>query len=276
MPRPSKIAEEAKKLAWAAAHPEASTITKAKQKQTKRFKPFSRTDTYAALGLLVGVLLVIIVPPLWLKAILLMGESIGVYLFLRYAHWSHGWSRFRRYGIASAVVVILLAVGIPQFISQWENEHPKQLTQMPLTPLQESHQSEPKIPAQNPSAPPHEGAPAAVRVEKGGKWHSTGDTVYAPNGTAIENKGEITSKYLRVNPPNSRTVPEELDVFIAASSDFRDSKGAAIWSYEVANFLRENFNEQVANKFLSQPSLAKKKEFLKQYRDSSHKQHLAL
>jgi len=41
-----------------------------------------------------------------------------------------------------------------------------------------------------------------VKVEKGAKWISTNDKVYAINGaTAIDNQGDISSKGLQVNPP---------------------------------------------------------------------------
>jgi hypothetical protein len=251
MPRPSKLAEEARKQAWTIAHPRASTIIKAMPKKMH----LNRADSYSVLALIVGVFLVIVVPPLPLKVLLFVGVCIGVFLFCMRSHWTHSWSKLRQRSILSAIVVVLLAVGIPQFISQWRAEHTKPVVMpAPLAPT--------TIPPQNHAA--------AVLIEKGGKWDSTGDTIYAPNGTAIENKGEITSKDLRVNPPNPRTVPEQLDTIVAASYDLRDFHGVSAWSRWAADFLRDNFNVEVANRFLSQPNLEKKREFLKRYRDSFH------
>jgi len=109
----------------------------------------------------------------------------------------------------------------------------------------------------------------AVLVQEGGKWNSTGDTIYAPDRTAIENKGEIVSKNLRVNPGSPQTVSEQLETLIAASAVLRDSE-VPIWSQYAANFLKRNFSEEVSSEFLALPDLAKKREFLKRYRDSSH------
>jgi hypothetical protein len=246
MPRQSKLAEEATKQAWAAAHPESTPITKAKQKQPKRFKPFSRTDTYAALGLLAGVLLVIIVPPLWLKAVLLAGESVGIFLFLKYAHWSHGWSRFKRNSIASAIVVILLAVGIPQFISQWKAEHEEVSSSL-------SHQD-----------------PVAVEIEKGGKWISTDDIVYGPDGRAIENHGEIDSKGLQVNPTNpasppvthDRVVLNQLFKFIEEGVDLRQESDFKSWNTKVGQYISNNVDTSLAAKFVEAPGMGAKRRVL--------------
>lgn len=247
MPRPSKIQEEAKKQTWAAAHSESRIITKAIPQEMY----LNRPDSYSVLALLVGVILVIIVPPLPLKVFLLIVVCVGVVLFCKRSHWTHTLSKLRQRSLSFAIVALLLVVGIPQFISQWKAEHPKPVVTQ-----------EPPMPST--TSPPQDHV--AVRIEKGGKWHSIGDTIYAPNGTAIVNKGEITSKDLRINPPDPRTVSEQLDTIITASFEIGDS---SIWNRWAVDFLRENFNTKVASNFLSQPNLEKKRELLKKYRDSS-------
>src|SRR5260370_32210143 len=102
----------------------------------------NRYDSWSVLALLVGVFLVIVVPPLPLKVLLLVGVCVGFFLFCIYSHWTHGWSRLRQRSAASVVIVLLLAFGIPQFISQWKAEHPKpvasqspQVTTATITPV---------------------------------------------------------------------------------------------------------------------------------------------
>jgi hypothetical protein len=150
---------------------------------------------------------------------------------------------------------------MPESLAQPENVPPK--TEVKSAEVKKEKQKPPvKKAAQLQSGP----SPAVV-VEKGAKWNSHGDTVYAPDRTAIENKGELTSNDLRVNPPTPRTNSEQLDTFIASSADVSDSQ-MPFWSQWVAGILKNKFSEQGANEFLSQPSLAKKREFLKRLKDS--------
>ena len=82
-------------------------------------------DSIHVIALLLGIYFVMVVPPLWLKVALLICVVAGVFWFAKRSYWTQGWSAWRQ-GIASfAVVILLLGVGIPQFISQWQVEHPK-------------------------------------------------------------------------------------------------------------------------------------------------------
>ena len=108
--------------------PISPALPKATSKSGKSSKGLSRADSWSVLALLVGVLFVIVLPPLPLKALLLVGVCIGIFLFCIYSHWTHRWLRSRQLAAASAVTVLLLAIGIPQFISQWRAEHPQQPT----------------------------------------------------------------------------------------------------------------------------------------------------
>ena len=118
-----------------------------------------------------------------------------------------------------------------------------------------------------------EASHAAVVNEKGAKWDSANDKLYPTTGTVIENKGNMVTKGLEVNPPNQpqRVNPpspqmllEQLDVLIASSSDL------PTWNQHAADFLRENFSAEDANKFSSQPNVAKKRKLLQRYRALFH------
>jgi hypothetical protein len=80
-------------------------------------------DSIGFSGILLGVLLVIIVPPLWIKIPLMFSVCLGIFLFVRRAHWTHGWLPVWQYISASVSCAIVLAIGVPQFISQWRQEH---------------------------------------------------------------------------------------------------------------------------------------------------------
>lgn len=132
------------------------------------------------------------------------------------------WGSFRRWSLIAGIgVVCFLAVGW-QFRKQWQEEHKS--TAASSTEIAKSGKDSPKQETVTPQPPPQQAAPlakkpsflkqpekiqpsssdhVAVRVEKGAKWISTDDTVYAPGGTGIENKGEITSKGLRVIAPQT-------------------------------------------------------------------------
>ncbi len=85
-------------------------------------------DSIGAIALLVGVYLVIVVPPLALRAVLLAGVIVGVFLFAKYSHWTHKWSPFLQRTVSFIAAIGLLGVAIPQFISQWKAERPKPVT----------------------------------------------------------------------------------------------------------------------------------------------------
>jgi len=111
----------------------------------------------------------------------------------------------------------------------------------------------------------------AVLVQPGGKWSSNCDTVYAPNGTDIENRGEITSKKLSVNAPSSCSEQEVLSLEIASLLEQTKDKNfnEARWTQFLSAIVKDKFNSQVASDFASQPSLEKKKEFLRNLKTSS-------
>lgn len=168
-------------------------------------------DSIGLAGLLVGVVLVIIVPPLLMKAVLLVGVCVGVPVFVQYSHWSHGWSKLRRCLAALVVIIVLLSVGIPEFITQWKTEHPTTVTIVspvanakpqsapptpspaavtPIAVAKSKKKSAPKREAlANPnSAPVAAAGPTNSVVENSGKMYGTeisgAEVTAPPNGTA--------------------------------------------------------------------------------------------
>jgi len=82
-------------------------------------------DSITLFGLLLGVIFVIIVPPLIVKVILLAGVCVGFFVFFNRSHWTHKWKPRRQLASSSLVVSLLLVVAIPQFVRQWKDEHHK-------------------------------------------------------------------------------------------------------------------------------------------------------
>src|SRR5271154_5213027 len=95
------------------------------QTRVRNTEPFNRADSVSVIGLLVGIFLVVVSPPLILKILCLLGVCVGSFFFVRLSHWTHEWSRAKQYCVGVGISVILLAVGVPQFISQWNLEHLK-------------------------------------------------------------------------------------------------------------------------------------------------------
>jgi hypothetical protein len=84
----------------------------------------SRGDSYTLLGLLLGVLFVLVVPPFWLKVPGLVLVCISCIGFTRKSHWTHQWKRSKQLWIAISAIIVVCLVSIPQLASQWKSEHP--------------------------------------------------------------------------------------------------------------------------------------------------------
>jgi len=98
---------------------------------------------------------------------------------------------------------IAVATNQPSPASTLPVRQGQNVAQRPTSSIKRSPKTIPPKGPENTQPSPPENGPVAVRVEKGGKWISTDDTVYGSDGRAIENKGEINSRGLRVNPPTT-------------------------------------------------------------------------
>ena len=164
----------------------------------KKSRPgLSLGDSFSLLGILVGVFLVIIVPPLLLKAILLICLCGGVVLFAKISHWTSEWSRLRRYSSASVAVILLLALAIPQFVSQWKAEHPNPVANA-SSPANVPPQSAPSAPAPvavaptqaSPPTPKHVRHSTAVSPQQNPDKPSQDNSVHIGDGGKVEQNSQ--------------------------------------------------------------------------------------
>jgi hypothetical protein len=80
-------------------------------------------DSIGLAALIFAMVAVILTPPLWLKAILLVLSGVGCFVFFNKSHWTNYWSSKRRYVGAVVVVVFLVGIGVPQLREQWKAGH---------------------------------------------------------------------------------------------------------------------------------------------------------
>jgi hypothetical protein len=92
-------------------------------------RPYSFGDSIGFIALLAAIWAVVLTPPLWLKVILLAASGGGCFVFLHNSQWTHAWSKVSRNLSALVLVVALGLIGIPQFRSQWQAEHPKKVVE---------------------------------------------------------------------------------------------------------------------------------------------------
>jgi len=117
---------------------------------------------------------------------------------------------------------------------------------------------------------PSQQSTPAVRVNPGGKWISTDDVVYGPDGGAIENSGEIDSKRLQVNPKNTVNPPvthdslalDQLANFDRETAFMIQDSQVAEWSARVTPYLRDNVDNDLATKFAAELTLRGKRHLL--------------
>jgi hypothetical protein len=86
-------------------------------------RQLSRGDTWSILGVLLGVLFVIVLPPLYAKVPIFVLVCIGLGWLAHRSHWVVGWSVVQTSCLALLVVIICSAIAVPQFVSQWRSEH---------------------------------------------------------------------------------------------------------------------------------------------------------
>ncbi|HEY5027389.1 MAG TPA: hypothetical protein VIK39_03195 [Candidatus Angelobacter sp.] len=81
-------------------------------------------DTATIFALIVGVAMVVLTIPLWLRVVGLLAVSFGLFPFTRKSHWTHSWKATSQRRLAIVCVLVLWAIGAPQFLAQWQASHP--------------------------------------------------------------------------------------------------------------------------------------------------------
>jgi hypothetical protein len=79
-------------------------------------------DTWTILGVLLGVFLVIFVPPLWLKVPIFVVVCGGFVWLVHRSHWTSEWSWPLKFGSAFLTTIAASALAVPQFVAQWRVE----------------------------------------------------------------------------------------------------------------------------------------------------------
>jgi hypothetical protein len=94
------------------------------QKSAEEWRePLNRADSFGLLALVMGILFVIIVPTIWVKAPAFLLVCFGTGYLIWLSHWTYHIRRAVRF-IAIVVIVSILCAGvIPQLVAQWHLEH---------------------------------------------------------------------------------------------------------------------------------------------------------
>lgn len=85
-------------------------------------RQLNKGDTWTILGVLLGVLFVIIVPPLYAKIPIFAGVCVGLGWLAYRSHWVIGWTVVQKTFLGMLVIVLCSAIAVPQFWSQWRSE----------------------------------------------------------------------------------------------------------------------------------------------------------
>jgi hypothetical protein len=112
---------------WRRKHPKAILLPVAMPKTPKKDQ-LSLGDTWTIFGVLLGVLFVIIIPPLYAKIPLFLAVCTGLAWLTHRSHWTVAWNPWQKWLVALLIVFICSAIAIPQFISQWRSENPTSAT----------------------------------------------------------------------------------------------------------------------------------------------------
>jgi hypothetical protein len=80
-------------------------------------------DSVTVLALLLGIVFVLIVPPLYAKLPLFILVCAGFVWLIFKSHWTHTWGTHAKVLIGSVTIVVLCVAAVPQFVQQWQSEH---------------------------------------------------------------------------------------------------------------------------------------------------------
>ncbi len=82
-------------------------------------------DSLGLLALILGVLAVVLTPPVPIKALLLLAAVLLCIPFFRKSHWTYSWRPWQQWCVSLVVIGGWLAIGVPQLITQWRTENRK-------------------------------------------------------------------------------------------------------------------------------------------------------
>lgn len=86
-------------------------------------QPLNRADSISLLVGLMGTYFVLILPPVWSKVPAFVMVCLGFGYFIWFSHLTYHLRTSRRMAGIVAIIVLLGAVAIPQFVEQWHMEH---------------------------------------------------------------------------------------------------------------------------------------------------------
>lgn len=84
---------------------------------------WNRGDSVGIIALIITGFAMVLTPPIWLKVIMLTAGIVGMFVSAKKSHWTHAWTSWKQYGLASLLAAAILAIGIPQLVHQWRIEH---------------------------------------------------------------------------------------------------------------------------------------------------------
>ncbi len=102
-------------------HPKAAQNQPAIPVAMSESPQLNKSDTWTILGVLLGLLFVIIVPPLYAKVPIFVGVCVGLGWLAFRSHWVIGWNVYQKTCLGTLVIILCSAIAIPQFGSQWRS-----------------------------------------------------------------------------------------------------------------------------------------------------------
>lgn len=104
-------------------HPEA--LRKAKEQKAtpplnKKTGQLTKGDTWTILGVVLGSLFAVVVPPLGVRIPIFLLVCCGLLRLAHTSHWVTNWSSWKRTIVGLATVAICALISVPELVSQWK------------------------------------------------------------------------------------------------------------------------------------------------------------
>jgi hypothetical protein len=190
---------------------------------TKESSPLNIGDSLGLLALLLGVFLVIVTPPLYLKIPLLFALCIAVFLFTGHSHWTHRWPKVRQRLVAAGTALLLSIIAVPQFISQRKTGQPQQTPTAATVPPLANTIVNPEVSPKT-STTPEETIVATSKARSAKTTHSSRkkdeNTPSAKIGVIL-NKGHIGR--LNINNSHIQTTPDVGATFVDNQGEIKST-----------------------------------------------------